>query len=250
VDKIQAEDWDGIDHLVRTAQRVSMAIKYASIPMVAAPFGRVLGGGLEVCLHCHRVQADADVAMGLVETSVGLVPAAGGMKEAVVRTMAPAQGVGWPYKLMRRSFDAIAQAKTSSSAWEAFDLGYLRPGDGVTMNRESLIYASKHAALAMLETGWQTPQPAKVRVMGRDGIGNFRGFLSNMRQGDFISEHDHFLSSKVAYVLSGGDVDINTEVDEQYLLDLERKTFLEVCRTPKTLERMQAMLSTGKPLRN
>jgi 3-hydroxyacyl-CoA dehydrogenase len=250
VDKILAEDWDGIDYLVRTAQRVSMAMKYAAIPMVAAPFGRVLGGGLEVCLHCHRVQADADVAMGLVETGVGLVPAAGGIKEAVVRTMAPAQGVGWPYKLMKRSFDAIVQAKTSSSAWEAFDLGYLRPGDGVSMNRESLIYAAKHTALALLEAGWQTPQPSKVRVMGRDGIGNFRGLLSNMRQGDFISDHDQYLGSKVAYVLCGGDVDINTEVDEQYLLDLERTTFLEVCRTPKTVERMQAMLSTGKPLRN
>jgi 3-hydroxyacyl-CoA dehydrogenase len=250
LDKIAAEDWDGIDHLVRTAQRVSMAIKYAPIPIVAAPFGRVLGGGLEVCLHCHRVQADADVAMGLVETGVGLVPAAGGMKEAVVRTMAPAQGVGWTYKIMRRSFDAISQAKISSSAWEAFDLGYLRPGDGVSMNRESLIYAAKNVALAMLEAGWQTPQPAKVRVMGRDGIGNFRGLLDNLRKGDFISDHDRYLGGKVAYVLSGADVDINTEVDEQYLLDLERKTFLEVCRTPKTIERMQAMLTTGKPLRN
>ena len=166
LDKIQAEDWDGIDQLIRTAQRVSMAMKYSPIPIVAAPFGRVLGGGLEVCLHCHRVQADADVAMGLVETGVGLVPAAGGIKEAVFRTMAPAQGVGWPYKLMKRSFDAIVQAKTSSSAWDAFDLAYLRPGDGVTMNRESLIYAAKHTALAMLEAGWQTPQPAKVQGHG------------------------------------------------------------------------------------
>ena len=186
LDKITAEDWDGIDHLVRTAQRVSMAIKYAPIPIVAAPFGRVLGGGLEVCLHCHRVQADADVAMGLVETGVGLVPAAGGMKEAVLRTMAPAQGVTWQYFIMRRSFDAITQAKVSSSAWEAFDLGYLRPGDGVTMNRDSLIYAAKQVALSMVETGWQTPAPVKVKVMGRDGIGNYRGLLDNLRKGDYL----------------------------------------------------------------
>ena len=250
LDKIAAEDWDGIDRLVRTAQRVSMAIKYSPIPIVAAPFGRVLGGGLEVCLHCHRVQADADVAMGLVETSVGLVPAAGGMKEAVLRTMAPAQGVAWQYFIMRRSFDAIAQAKVSSSAWEAFDLGYLRPGDGVTMNRESLIYAAKQVALSMVETGWQTPVPVKVRVMGRDGIGNYRGLLDNLRKGDFLSDYDRLLGGKVAWVLSGGEVDIYTEVDEQHLLDLERKAFLDVCRTPKTVERMQAMLSTGKPLRN
>jgi 3-hydroxyacyl-CoA dehydrogenase len=250
IDKVAAKDWDGIDYLIRTAQRVSMAIKCAPIPIVAAPFGRVLGGGLEVCLHSHRVQADADVAMGLVETGVGLVPAAGGMKEAVLRTMAPAQGVNWQYKIMRRSFDAITQAKTSASAWEAFDLGYLRQGDGVTMNRESLIYAAKQVALSMVETGWQTPASVKVRVMGRDGIGNFRGLLDNMRKGEFLSDHDRYLGSKVAWVLSGGEVDINTEVDEQYLLDLERKAFLEVCRTPKTVERMQAMLKTGKPLRN
>ena len=250
VDKIAAEDWEGIDYLVRTAQRVSLAIKYAPLPIVAAPFGRVLGGGLEICLHAHRVQADFDVAMGLVETSVGLVPAAGGMKEAVVRTMANLQGVGWPYKPMCRSFDAIAQAKVSSSAWEAFDLGYLRPGDGVTMNRESLVYAAKQVALSLVETGWQTPAPAKVRVMGYDGVSNFRGLLDNLRKGEFISDHDRYLGSTVAWALCGGDVDLNTEVDEQYLLDLERKAFLEVCRTPKTVERLRAMLNTGKPVRN
>ena len=250
VDRVQAEDWDGIDATLRAAQRASMAIKYAPIPIVAAPFGRVLGGGLEVCLHCHRVQAHADVAMGLVETSVGLVPSAGGMKEAVFRTMAPAQGVTWQYFIMRRSFDAIAQAKISSSAWEAFDLGYLRPGDGVTMDRDGLIYAAKQVALGMVETGWQTPAPSKIKVMGRDGISNYRGLLDNMRKGDFISDHDRYLAGKVAYVLSGGEVDIYSEVDEQYLLDLERKAFLEICRTPKSIERMQAMLNTGRPLRN
>jgi 3-hydroxyacyl-CoA dehydrogenase len=250
IDKVRAEDWDGIEHLLRTAQRVSMAIKYAPIPIVAAPFGRVLGGGLEVCLHCHRVQAHADVAMGLVETGVGLVPAAGGMKEAVFRTMAPAQGVTWQYFIMRRSFDAITQAKVSSSAWEAFDLGYLRPGDGVTMNKDGLIYAAKQVALSMVETGWQTPAPVKVKVMGKDGVDNYRGLLDNMRKADFVSDHDRYLGRQVAYVLSGGNVDIYSEVDEQYLLDLERRAFLEVCRTPETLERMQAMLNTGRPLRN
>ena len=250
LDKIAAEDWDGIEHLVRTAQRTSMTMKYAAIPIVAAPFGKVLGGGLELCLHCHRVQAHADVNMGLVETSVGLVPAAGGMKEAVFRTMAPAQGVNWPWFIMQRSFEAITMAKVSSSAWEAFDLGYLRPGDGVTMNRDSLIYAAKQTALAMLESGWQTPAPVKVKVMGVDGMGNFRWILANVRGGDFISDHDEYLSNKVGWVLSGGRVEINAEVDEQYLLDLERKAFLEVCRAPKSIERMQHILNTGKPLRN
>jgi len=250
LERIRRQDWDAIDATLRNVQRVSMRMKYAPIPIVAAPFGRVLGGGVEVCLHCHRVQAHADVNMGLVETSVGLVPSAGGMKEAVFRTMAPAQGVSWPYFIMQRSFLAITMAKTSSSAWEAFDLGYLRPGDGVTMNRESLIYAAKHVALGMLEAGWQPPLPVKIRVMGDDGMGNFRCLLDNTLESGFISEHDHYLSSKVAWVLSGGEVEINAEVDEQYLLDLERRAFLEVCRTPKSVERIQHMLSTGKPLRN
>jgi 3-hydroxyacyl-CoA dehydrogenase len=118
------------------------------------------------------------------------------------------------------------------------------------MNKDGLIYAAKQVALSMVETGWQTPAPVTVKVMGTDGIGNYRGLLDNMRKSDFISDHDRYLSGLVAYVLSGGDVDIYAEVDEQYLLDLERRAFLEACRTPKTLERMQAMLNTGRPLRN
>ena len=250
VDLVQAGDFDAIEQLLKLAQKTNMAVKYAPLPIVAAPFGRVLGGGLELCLHCARVQADSDVGMGLVELGVGLVPAAGGMKEAVIRTMYNANAVTWPYKMYRRSFDAISQAKVTSSAWEALDMGYLRQGDGISMNKEHLIYAAKQTALALLEAGYQPPQPAKIRVMGRDGVGNFRGLLNNMQQGLFMSDHDRYLADKVAYVLSGGDVDLNTEVDEQFLLDLERQAFLEVCRTPKTIERMQAMLTTGKPLRN
>ncbi len=250
LDKILTEDWAGIEATLRTVQRASMGLKYAPIPVVAAPFGRVLGGGLEFCLHCHRVQANADVAMGLVEMGVGLVPSGGGVKEAVFRAMAPAQGVTWAFPTMMRSFDAISQAKVSSSAWEAFDLGYLRPGDGVTMNRESLIYAAKQTALSMLETGWQTPAPLKVKVMGRDGLGNYRSILDNVRGGDFISAHDRYLAGKIGWILSGGDVEMGSEVDEAYLLALERQAFMEVCRTPETIERIKHMLSTGKPLRN
>ena len=249
-ERIQAEDWAAIDATLRYVQKVSMALKYAPIPVVAAPFGRVLGGGLEICLHCDRVQADADVSMGLVETGVGLIPSAGGIKESLLRTMELAKGVVWPFPNLMPTFEALAQAKTSGSAWQAFDMNYLRRGDGVTMNRESVIYAAKQVALGMLEAGYQPPLPAKVKVMGLDGIGNFRNILYNMGQSQFISEHDRYLGEKIAWVLSGGDVDTGTEVDEWYLLALERTAFLEVCRTPKTLERIQHMLSTGKPLRN
>jgi 3-hydroxyacyl-CoA dehydrogenase len=249
-DKITAGDFDAIDATIRYVQKSSMALKYSPIPVVAAPFGRVLGGGLEICLHCDRIQADADVAMGLVETGVGLIPSAGGIKESLIRGMDVLKGVTWPWPNLMSTFEALAQAKVTGSAWEAYDYNYMRKGDGVTMNRESVIYAAKQTALGMLEAGYQPPVPATVKVMGYDGIGNFRSVLYNMGQSQFISEHDRYLGEKIAYVLSGGDVDPRTEVDEWHLLHLERATFLEVCRQPKSLERIQGMLTTGKPLRN
>jgi len=249
-DRIRAGEFAAIDATLRYVQKVTMNLKYSPIPVVAAPFGRVLGGGVEVCLHCDRIQAEANVSMGLVETSVGLIPGAGGIKESLLRAMAVLKGVSWPFLYLMPTFEAIVQAKTTGSAYEAFDLNYMRPGDGVTMNRESVIYAAKRTALQMLDTGYQPPVPAKVKVMGVDGIGNFQCVSYNMVQGQFISEHDRYLGEKVAYVLSGGEVDPGTEVDEWHLLHLERTAFLEICQTPKTLERIQAMLDTGKPLRN
>ena len=249
-DRIHAGDFDAIDATLRYVQKVSMTLKYSPIPVVAAPFGRVLGGGLEVCLHCDRIQADADVSMGLVESSVGLIPSAGGIKESLLRAMEVMKGVTWPFPNLMPTFEALAQAKTSGSAWDAFDMNYMRRGDGVTMNRESVIYAAKQTALRMLEAGYQPPLPAKVKVMGLDGIGNFRSILYNMGQSQFISEHDGYLGEKIAWVLSGGEVDPGTEVDEWHLLNLERTAFLEICHMPKSLERIQAMLTTGKPIRN
>lgn len=250
LDRVKAEDWGALEATLRYVQKVSMAVKYSPIPVVAAPQGRVLGGGLELCLHCARVQAHVEVNMGLVETSVGLLPAAGGLKETLLRTMELAKGVTWPFPNLMPAFEAVTQAKTSSSAYEAFDLGYLRRGDGVTMNRESVIYAAKMTALSLLETGYQPPLPATVRVMGADGIGNFRSVLYNLGKSEFISEHDRYLGEKIAWVLSGGEVDGGSEVDEWHLLALERAAFLEVCRHPKTIERIEHLLANGKPLRN
>ena len=250
VDKITAEDWDGIDATLKSAQRASMAIKYSPVPVVAAPFGRVLGGGLEVCLHCARVQAHTDVAMGLVETGVGLVPAAGGIKESLLRAMAAHAGEAILFPVLRQPFEAITMAKVGRSALDAFDMGYLRGGDGITMNRDSVVYAAKQVARALADAGWQPPVPATVAVQGRDGLANFHKLLHIVRGGEFISDHDLFLSDAVAFVLCGGDVDPGTIVDEQYLLDLERQAFLKVCRTPRTMERLAHMLTTGKSLRN
>ena len=247
---IEAEDWDGVDATLRAAQRASMAIKYSPVPVVAAPFGRVLGGGLEVCLHSARVQAHTDVNMGLVETSVGLVPAAGGMKEALLRAMAAHAGEAILFPVLRKPWEAITMAKVSGSALDAAEMGYLRGGDGITMDRESVIYAAKVVARSLADAGWQPPVPATVAVEGRNGLANFHKLLHIVRGGNFISDHDQFLSDQVAWVICGGDVDPGTVVGEQYLLDLERQAFLKVCRTPKSMERLQAMLTTGKPLRN
>jgi 3-hydroxyacyl-CoA dehydrogenase len=221
------------------------------VPVVAAPFGRVLGGGAEVCLHCHRVQASHETYMGLVEVGVGLLPAGGGTKELLLRAMAACPPGADPLPHVRRAFEAIAMAKVSLSSWEAFDLGFLRPGDAVTLHREHLIHDAKRSALALLDTGWQPLQrPAEVVVMGREGLANIRSMLYTMREGRQISEHDALVTEKVAWVLCGGEVDYGTTVTEDYLLDLERRGFVELCAQRKTLERIQHILKTGKPLRN
>ncbi len=242
-----------IDAMVRAFQAGTMALKYAPVPVVAAPFGRVLGGGAEVVLHAHRVQASHETYIGLVEVGVGLLPGGGGTKELLLRAMAkmPAGTGADPLPWVRKAFEAIGMAKVSLSAREAFDLGFLREGDGVSMNPEHLIGDAKRAALDLLETGWQPLQrPAKVAVMGRDGLANIRSMLHNMVQGRQISEHDALVGEKVGWVLCGGEVDNGTVVDEDYLIDLERRAFVELCGQRKTLERIQHILKTGKPLRN
>ncbi len=239
--------------MVRAFQDATMALKYAPVPVVAAPFGRVLGGGAEVCLHCHRVQASLETYMGLVEVGVGLLPAGGGTKELLLRWMAryPEDTGADPMPFVRKAFEAIGMAKVSFSAREAFDLGFLRSGDRITMNREHLIHDAKMAALDLLETGWQPlHRPETVKVLGRDGLANIRSMLHNMKAGRHITEYDAVVGDKVGWVLCGGEVDAGTEVTEDYLLDLERRAFVELTAQRKTLERIQHILKTGKPLRN
>ena len=242
-----------IQAVVGAFQSANLTLKYAPVPVVAAPFGRVLGGGAEVCLHCHRVQASHETYMGLVEVGVGLIPAGGGTKEMLLRAMsAYPDGTGAdPLPFVRRAFETMGLGKVSLSAWEAFDLGYLRPGDGVTMNPEHLLHDAKRSALDLLETGWQPLQrPAGVKALGRDGLANIRMMLHNMRLGRQISDHDALVADKLGWVLCGGEVDPGTMVTEDYLLELERRAFVELCAQRKTLERMQHILKTGKPLRN
>jgi 3-hydroxyacyl-CoA dehydrogenase len=216
-----------------------MAMKYAPRPVVAAPFGMTLGGGLEVALHAGRVQASAETYLGLVEVGVGVIPAAGGCKELLIR-LGDA----------KRAFDLIGFAKVSESGAHAREMGFLRASDGISMNRERLLADAKAAALAMVPS-WSPGMPREdIPVHGEAGYALLKMGVKLALEAGYISEHDAAIGDKLAYVLNGGRLTGSQKVSEQYLLDLEREAFLSLCGNVKTQERMQHMLKTGKPLRN
>jgi 3-hydroxyacyl-CoA dehydrogenase len=235
----QEAEWDELDTAVRRFQAACMAMKYAARPVVAAPFGMALGGGCEVVLHAGRVQASAETYMGLVETGVGLIPAGGGCKEMLLRLGSA-----------KRAFDLIGYGKVSESAPHARELGFLRPGDGLTMNRERLTADAKAAALAMV-AAWSPGVPRQdIPVEGEAGYALLKMGMKIASEGGYITEYDSVIGEKLAYVLCGGRLTGAQKVSEQYLLDLEREAFLSLCGNAKTQQRMQHMLKTGKPLRN
>lgn len=253
---IQNEEWEDIDWMVRSFQRATMALKYFEKPVVAAPHGITVGGGCEFCLHSHRIRAAAETYMGLVEVGVGLVPAGGGTKEMAIRNLShipqdlPRGVVIDPFPYLRRAFETIGMARVSTSAHEAREIGFLTPCDGISINKDYLIHDAKETVLALVKTGYTPPQPARIRVPGRDGYAYLQMLIYNMQVAGFISEHDAKIGGHVARILSGGDVPAGTWVEEQELLDLEREAFLSLCGEPKTQERIQHMLATGRPLRN
>ncbi len=249
---IAEEEWEELDMMVREFQRTSMALKYYEKPIVAAPFGRTLGGGTEFVMHAHRAQAAAETYMGLVEVAVGLLPAGGGTKEMLIRWTQDAmeRGEGDPYPYLKEALLTIGMAKVSMSAYEAKKYRYLREGDGVTYNQDFLIYEAKQTALQMARTGFQPPVPKKIKVTGRSGFGYLKMLIYNMLEGKWITEHDAFIAEQVAKVLTGGDVPYGMELDEWDILDLEREAFLRLCGTEKTQQRIIHMLNTGKVLRN
>jgi len=235
----QEAEWDELDTAVRRFQAACMAMKYAARPVVAAPFGMALGGGCEVVLHAGRVQASAETYMGLVETGVGLIPAGGGCKEMLLRLGSA-----------KRAFDLIGYGKVSESAPHARELGFLRPGDGLTMNRERLTADAKAAALAMV-AAWSPGVPRQdIPVEGEAGYALLKMGMKIASEGGYITEYDSVIGEKLAYVLCGGRLTGAQKASEQYLLDLEREAFLSLCGNAKTQQRMQHMLKTGKPLRN
>jgi 3-hydroxyacyl-CoA dehydrogenase len=249
----QEGNWDEIDLMVRAFQAATMSLKYADVPVVVAPGGLTLGGGCEISMHGDRVQAAAETYMGLVEVGVGLIPAGGGTKEMLIRSLdaRPRTGSGSLLPFAQQAFETIAFAKVSASGPDAVRLGYLRRTDGFTMNRDRLIADAKTRALARAAEGYQPPAPARAIPVGGETI------LAALKTGVHlawrsarISDHDALIGRKLAGILAGGNLPHATTVSEQYLLDLEREAFLSLCGEPKTLERIAYTLKTGKTLRN
>jgi 3-hydroxyacyl-CoA dehydrogenase len=232
-------DWDELNAAVHRFQQCTMAIKYAPKPVVTAPFARVLGGGAEFVMHCARAQASAETYIGLVEVGVGLIPAGGGCKEMLLRLRDP-----------RRVFELIGYAKVSASAEDAKNLGLLNKADSISMNPERLAGDAKDLALSLARDYKPGVPRTDIKVSGEAGFALMKLGAWMLRQGEFISDHDVLIAEKLAHVLSGGRPSGEPAVSEQHLLDLEREAFLSLCGHPKTLERIQHMLKTGKPLRN
>ena len=248
----QEENWDEIDLMVRTFQQATMGLRYAAVPVVVAPAGLTLGGGCEIALHADRVQIAGETYLGLVEVGVGLIPAGGGTKEMVARAaeqMLPGSTDFLPSA--QRAFETIGFAKTSASGPDAIRLGYLRPVDAVTMNRDRLISDAKARALERVREGYTAPpRRAAIAVGGESVAAALKLGVHLAWKAGRISDHDKLIGRKLATIIGGGDLPHTSVVSEQYLLDLEREVFLSLLAEPKTRERIQHTLKTGKPLRN
>lgn len=248
----QDENWDGLSQIIHQFQHTFYRLKYLSKPVVAAPFGYTLGGGVEAVFPADRIQASAETYIGLVEVGLGLIPGAGGNKEMLLRQMAAVPD-GVDERLdafVRKTFETVALAKVSTSAKEAFNLGYLQPGDGITVNGDYLLYDAKQVALSMVRTGYLPRHPKPFPVVGESGAALLKMGVHGMREGGYISDHDVKVAHQLIRVMTGGAVPRGTLVTEEYLLELEREAFLSLVGEPKTQARMQHMLATGKPLRN
>jgi 3-hydroxyacyl-CoA dehydrogenase len=262
----QEGDWDEVNAAIRTFQQMTQLIKFCPRPVVAAPFGMTLGGGAEMCLHAARRQPYAETYIGLVEAGVGLIPGGGGTKEMLLRAVDTAAALAPPdpkeppsrfaqsapmLASIRRTLEAIAMAKVSTSAIEARTLGLLSPGDRITYNRERLLLDAKAQVHGLIEGGYTAPVPrSDIPAPGVAALATMETGIFLMGEGGFASEHDQKVARWVAYILAGGRVTAGSLVSEQYLLDLEREAFLSLCGERKTQERIAFTLKTGKPLRN
>jgi 3-hydroxyacyl-CoA dehydrogenase len=246
------QEYDELNMAIKYFQDTMMRMRYSSIPTIAAPHGMALGGGCELSMHADKVVAAAETYIGLVEFGVGVIPGGGGSKEMALRASDTFRKNDVELNILQEYFLTIGMAKVATSAYEAFDFGILQKGkDVVVVNRDRQIATAKAYAKLMAEQGYTQPVKRKdVKVLGKQALGMFLVGTDAMEASKFISEHDHKIANKLAYVMAGGDLSEPTLVSEQYLLDLEREAFLSLCTERKTLERIQHMLKTGKPLRN
>lgn len=248
----QDDNFFELELTIRQFQDAMMRIRYANKPVVVAPFQMSLGGGAEVAMPAARVQASSETYMGLVEVGVGLIPGGGGNKE-LYRRLLERMPKGVTFDLQQvanKTFELISMATVSTSAHEAQQYGFLSPDDGISMNGDHLLYDAKQQVIHLAEQGYRAPQRKKLPVVGETGYGTLLMAAKTMQYSGYVSEYDVHIASKLAYVIAGGKLPFGTEVDEQYLLDLEREAFLSLLGERKTQERMQHMLVKGKPLRN
>lgn len=246
------QDYDELEMAIRIFQDTMMRVRYSAIPVVVAPHGLALGGSCELCLHADKIVAAAETYTGMVEAGIGVIPGGGGTKEFVVRA-ADEMHPGEPETItLQNRFINIATAKVSTSAHEAYDLGIYRKGkDEVSINMDRRIGMAREAVLQMHESGYVMPvRRDNVKVLGRSALGALYAGINGMRRGGYASGHDALVARKLAYVMCGGDLSEPATVSEQYLLDLEREAFLSLACERKSLERMQSVLKTGKPIRN
>ncbi|MGS2763300.1 3-hydroxyacyl-CoA dehydrogenase NAD-binding domain-containing protein [Sinomicrobium sp. M5D2P9] len=246
------QEYDELNQAIKMFQDTMMRVRYSSVPVVVAPHGMTLGGGCEMSMHADKVIAAAETYIGLVEFGVGVIPGGGGSKEMALRAADTFKKDDVELNVLREYFLTIGTAKVSTSAYEAYDLGILQKGkDIIVVNKDRQIAEAKKHAILLAEAGYTQPIRRKdVKVLGKQALGMFLVGTDSMYAGKYISEHDKKIANKLAYVMAGGDLSEATTVSEQYLLDLEREAFLSLCTERKTLERIQHMLKTGKPLRN
>ena len=246
------QEYDELNAAIKYFQDTMMRMRYSAIPTVSAPHGMTLGGGCELSMHADKVVAAAETYIGLVEFGVGVIPGGGGSKEMALRASDSFKKGDVELNTLQEYFLTIGMAKVATSAYEAFDMGVLQKGkDIVVVNKDRQIATAKAHAKLMSEAGYTQPVKRNdVKVLGKQALGMFLVGTDSMEASKFISEHDHKIANKLAYVMAGGDLSEPTLVSEQYLLDLEREAFLSLCTERKTLERIQHMLKTGKPLRN
>ncbi|UKT63089.1 3-hydroxyacyl-CoA dehydrogenase/enoyl-CoA hydratase family protein [Pedobacter mucosus] len=246
------QEWDELNMAIRMFQNTSMRIRYSSIPVVVAPHNLTLGGGCEFSLHADHVQLSAETYMGLVEFGVGVIPGGGGTKEFALRASNEFKDDQIVQNALKERFLTIGMAKVSTSGQEAYELGYLQKDKfSISMNRNRLLADAKAKAIELADAGYTKPvQRTDIKVLGKQGLGIVYAGANSMYAGHYISEHDKKISEKLGYVMCGGDLSSPTEVSEQYLLDLEREAFLSLAGERKSLERIQSIITKGKPLRN